>query len=134
VTSISPRSGRVLVIDDSDLAREAMGDELRKGGFTVFALPSPIGSTQHVLQNAIDVVVIDIQMPSISGDKLAKLFRSSTRFTGVRIVLVTGERIDDVDRMLAEVQADAFVAKRDIPTLLVPTVSRLVAERTAHRA
>jgi CheY-like chemotaxis protein len=78
---------RVLVIDDDEIVREVMCDLLRAKGCQVFDSGSPIGVTRTVGEQDIDVVVLDVMMPGLSGDKLAKLLRDNPRMPKLSIVL-----------------------------------------------
>ena len=105
---------RVLVIDDDEIVRELMCDLLRRRGCAVFDSGSPIGVTKLIVQHEIDIVVLDVMMPDISGDKLAKLLRSNPRLQQPTIVLVTSGRQEDLARLASEVAADAVVSKSEI--------------------
>ena len=80
---------RVLLIDDDDIAREFLASLLKDGGHEVHELPSPIGATRTILNEGIDVVVLDIFMPQMDGDKSAKMLRENPRLEGMGIVLVS---------------------------------------------
>ena len=80
----------VLVIDDCEIARAEMAQRLARAGFKVSNLASPIGATRVIVDQSIDVVVIDVQMPSIRGDRLAALFKGNPRFVTLGVILVTG--------------------------------------------
>jgi CheY-like chemotaxis protein len=118
------------VIDDSDVAREAMARALRSAGFEVFELPSAIGATAVVRRHAIDVVVIDVNMPQVRGESLARLLRSNPLFAKLGVVLVSGEPSEKIEELAASVQADAFVRKDESAGQLVDTVRRLRAGPT----
>ena len=75
----SGASATVLVVDDSDLARSEMMRLLVEDGLVVVGLASPIGATRAILANAVSVVVIDVLMPGMRGDRLAALFRGNPR-------------------------------------------------------
>jgi PleD family two-component response regulator len=117
--SVPPPSGNptVLVIDDSDIARAEMIRILTDAGLRAVGLSSPIGATRAILENAVNVVVIDVMMPSMRGDRLAALFRGNPRFKGLGVVLVSGEDEGELFRLAAEVGADAVVAKSRIREL-----------------
>src|SRR5258705_7598131 len=116
----------VLVIDDSERAREKMARVLRQAGMQVVTLASPIGATRAILQNEVDVVVIDLQMPGIRGDRLAALFRGNPRLKRLGVVMVSGESEAELARLAAEVGATEVVSKRCLDEL-VPTVLRVAA-------
>jgi CheY-like chemotaxis protein len=125
---------RALVIDDSDSARLAIASVLRAGGCLVWDLPSAIGASRVAMQNRIDVAVVDMSMPGLSGDKLVKVFRDNPRLEGVVIVVVSGcdaAELADVERTTA---VDAVLAKRDLDAFLLPLLARLLAARQTPAA
>lgn len=107
----------VLVIDDSDIAREQMADRLKQAGFTVSMLASPIGATRVIAEQAIDVVVVDVQMPSIRGDRLAALFKGNRRFAALGVILVTGANETELSQLGALAKADAVLSKGKLERL-----------------
>ena len=115
---------RVLVIDDDDIARMAMVDLLEAAGLQVSDLPSPIGATQKLLQEQIDVVVLDVMMPSLRGDKLANLLRKNPRLQHLGVILVTGALPDELHEVAGQVEAHAVIEKARIDEALVDAVNR----------
>jgi CheY-like chemotaxis protein len=91
-----------------------MCELLRDKGCEVFSVGTPIGVTRLIGIHKIDVIVLDVMMPDISGDKLAKLLRSNPRLSQLTIVLVSGEDGNALDLMAAEVKADTVVSKSNI--------------------
>ncbi|MGC4068127.1 MAG: response regulator [Polyangiaceae bacterium] len=105
---------RILVIDDDEVARELMCELLRARGCEVFDSGSPIGVSKLIAQYQINVIVIDIMMPDISGDKLAKLLRNNPRLDALSIVLVSSGDAERLSQLAAEVGADAVVPKAEL--------------------
>ena len=122
---------RILLIDDDEIAREFLASLLRDGGHVVHELPSPIGATRAILANAIEVVVLDIFMPQMDGDKSAKMLRENPRLQGIAIVLVSSCEPAQLEEIAKRVKADAVVSKADARTNLLLTVNRL--GRTTNR-
>lgn len=108
---------RVLIVDDNDLARAAMGRMLRAAGFEVFDMESPLGITRAVIHDDIDVVVVDVFMPAMRGERVVDLFRQSRRLRSLPVILVSGEAEVDLRELAAEHGANATVSKDDIRTL-----------------
>ena len=123
----------VLVVDDSDIARAEMKRLLSEAGMTVLTLASPIGATRAILDGNVEVVVIDVLMPGMRGDRLAALFRSNPRFKTLGVVLVSGEPPSELRRLLEETGASAVVPKSDMRALVV-AVQRCVRLRNAAGA
>lgn len=105
---------RVLVIDDSDVARAATCDVVRSVGLEPIELPTPIGATREIIRHEIKIVILDVNMPSMSGDKLATLFRANPRFAGLRILLISGAPSSEMQRLVLDSQADGYVSKAEL--------------------
>lgn len=121
------RTQSILVIDDSDLDRQAIADLLSSAGFTVYQLPSPIGATRAARDLHVGAVIIDQNQPSMDGSKLAALFRS-TGLTDLRVILISGSERQDMAEIARQSRADAFIAKQRLRDELLPTVRRLLAK------
>ena len=119
---------RVLVIDDDDVAREIIVDVLARDGHDVSSLPSPIGATKHIVENQIEVVVLDVMMPSMRGDKLAALLGRNPKLKNLGVVLVTSARAEDVSVLADAVSSVTIVAKDGLQADL-PMAVRRAAKR-----
>jgi CheY-like chemotaxis protein len=117
---------RVLVIDDDDISRETLVALLRDAGHHATSLPSPIGATKHIVSAEIQVVVLDVMMPSMRGDKLAALLFKNPKLKNLGVVLVTGAPATELATLASEVKAAAIVSKSSIDEDLVPAVRRAV--------
>jgi PleD family two-component response regulator len=118
----------VLVIDDSDVARAEMIRVLEQAGFRVMGLASPIGATRAILENGVRVVVIDIMMPGMRGDRLAALFRGNPRLRDLGVVLVSGASAAELLSLSVESGANAVVSKANLHEL-VPAVRKAMRRR-----
>ena len=116
----------VLVIDDSDVDREVIADLLALAGYTVHQLPSPIGATRKARELQVGLVVIDQNLPSLDGSKLAALFRNAAGLVDLRVVLTSSSDEMSMREITKQAKADAFVAKQRLREDLVPTVRRLL--------
>jgi CheY-like chemotaxis protein len=121
------RHASVLVIDDSDIDRGVMVELLADAGFEVHELPSPIGATRKARELQVGLVVIDQNLPSLDGSKLATLFRTAG-LSDLRVVLASSSDEITMLEITRQARADAFVAKQRLREELVPTVRRLLAK------
>jgi CheY-like chemotaxis protein len=124
---------RALVIDDDEIARELCVSVLEGAGYRVFELPSPIGATQTLVRQNIDVLVLDVAMPELSGDNLARLLRANERLADLVIVLVSSAAPGDLQSLARQVSADAVLSKADIRARLVETIGRAARVRQPSR-
>jgi PleD family two-component response regulator len=119
---IGAKQCSVLVIDDSEIARAKMVELLSAAGMKVTSRASPIGATRAIMSSDITVVVIDVLMPGMRGDRLAALFRGNPRLASLGVVLVSGESDSELNRLRGEVGADAVVSKTNLKDLAAAVV------------
>lgn len=117
---------RVVVIDDDDFEREFLVDLLRTAGFNVSSLRSVFGVTNHLVHEQAQVVVLDVMMPSIRGDKLATLLRRNPALPKLAVVLISSLPEAEIAPIMAEVQVDAFVSKAHVRSDLAATINSVV--------
>lgn len=120
---------RTLIIDDDDISRQGMVDLLEGAAFTVLEGASPIGVTQRLISEAIDVLVLDVFMPELPGDKLARLLRGNPRLGSLGIVLVSSMDPERLKALAQDVDADAVVNKAEVHLNLCAAVLRAARRR-----
>jgi two-component system phosphate regulon response regulator PhoB len=134
VVEVQPR---VLIIDDDEVVREAMSDLLRNSGCTVFDSGSPIGVTKTIVDNQINVIVLDVMMPEISGVKLARLLRSNPRMHQLSIILVSSADATRLGQIAIEINAESVMPKanihRDLCNIVLAAYQRKQLTLTSRR-
>ncbi len=119
---------RVVVIDDDDFEREFVVDLLKSAGhFNVSSMSSVFGLTNHLINEQVEVVVLDVMMPSIRGDKLATLLRKSPALANLGVVLISSLPETELLPLMAEVEVDAFVSKANLRTELAAVIRNVAA-------
>jgi two-component system OmpR family response regulator len=120
---------RILIIDDDDVARELLSFTLKQSGHNVFELATAIGATRSIFEHDIEAVVVDVNLPDISGDKLARVLRQNPRGSRLGIVLVSSRPIEELRALAMVAQADAVLSKSDIRSRLETAVQQACQRR-----
>ncbi|HZU62741.1 MAG TPA: response regulator [Novosphingobium sp.] len=80
---------RILVVEDNDLNRKLFGDVLKSQGFEV----EPVADGREALDKARsfapDLIIMDIQLPHVSGLELIAAARGDAVLAGVPVLAVT---------------------------------------------
>ena len=99
---------RVLIIEDEETYREALGFLLQREGFEVSqAADGTAGLAAYDRQGA-DIVLLDLMMPGLSGTEVCRQLRARGN---VPIIMVTA-RDSEVDKVVGlELGADDYVTK-----------------------
>ena len=102
---------RLLVADDDDMAREMLTEILTAVGYEVDAVPDGLQAWERVIGEDIRLLVIDWEMPGMSGIELCKKIRSEDLPAYVYVILLTGrDRTQDILTGLSA-GADDFIVK-----------------------
>jgi CheY-like chemotaxis protein len=128
-TAQSFRNARVLVIDDDEIALQAISDVLEEAGFQVRAMVSPIGATQVIASDGIQAAVIDLNMPLMSGDRLVSLIRSWDRLRDLPVVLISGTSAKTLEEVAQQLPDVPVVTKDGMRRVLVSVVARALSSR-----
>ncbi len=115
---------RVLLVDDDYGIREAMGMLFNEEGYEVATAANGFEALTQIKIATPDVIVSDLNMPSMSGYEFLSVVR--LRFSSIPVVAMSGD-YDSDQCFPGGVNADAFFAKgRCHPEELVRTVAELV--------
>jgi CheY-like chemotaxis protein len=120
----------VLVIDDDEIALQAIRDVLEKGGFQVRAMLSPIGASQVIAVDGIQAAVIDLDMPLLSGDGLVSLIRSWGHARDLPVALISGSSAKTLEEVAQKLPDVPVVTKDSMRRVLSSVVARALLARS----
>lgn len=117
---------RILIVDDQRDIRDMLSASIKTLGpnFFVIGVPSGEEALLVISTQDIDVLVLDVILPGITGLELLKKARQ--RFPKLKVVLVTGVSDAKIQREVAEAGADAFFIKPLAPFEFLETLRRLL--------
>jgi DNA-binding NarL/FixJ family response regulator len=99
---VAPEPLRVVIVDDHQFYRAGLADLLSQSGIEVVA-EAPDGQTaiRRVGEMAPDVVVMDLNMPGLSGADATRRLTELNPATRVLVLSVSAEETDVTDAILA---------------------------------
>jgi CheY-like chemotaxis protein len=83
--------GKVLLIDDDAIVRHVTTSRLESTGYVVVTRANAIGTSRVILEERPDVVLLDVQMPGLSGDALAQLLQNLPRQARTSVIFYSSE-------------------------------------------
>jgi DNA-binding NarL/FixJ family response regulator len=126
-------SKTVLVIDDSEVVLELVREALEAAGLKVQTRLGPQGSVNAVLREKPSLVLLDVNMPSLTGDAIAKII-SRTETRPDTIILLHSSLSAPTLRLKAiSTGADGFIQKsNDMSLLVLEVLAWLSGMRNRH--
>ena len=120
-------TARVLVVDDSGLARRNSRRILEAAGYEVVEAEDGLGALERYFVERPDVVLLDLVMKGMYGlDVLSKLRQIDA---SARVIIVTADIQNSSRDLVSEAGAVAFVTKPINPDELVTAVNDAVRGR-----
>ena len=113
---------RVAVIDDDLAMWQLMVQILRRQGFTIIDVQTPESLLADPERFSLDLLVTDVDMPSMSGDELARTIRQELPDIGLLVVSGSSD-----DSSIAGLANAVFLAKPFRPTAFVDAVLGLLS-------
>jgi diguanylate cyclase (GGDEF)-like protein len=124
----------VLAVDDDATVLDAVRATLATGGFNVVALADPQRFWQELERVQPDLVLLDIEMPGVSGVELCRVLRNDPRWATVPVLMLTARHDADTIGQVFAAGADDHLAKPLLPAELLVRVRNRVERLRLHRA
>jgi class 3 adenylate cyclase len=127
----SAASSTVLVVDDDESNRDVLGRVLQSKGYKVVLAGSGPEAIERVEQGGIDLVLLDIMMPDVSGLDVLKKLRETHARDALPVIMATArDQPQDMVEAL-KMGANDYVTK---PLDFAVVMARLEAQLSLKRA
>jgi len=123
---------KVLVVDDSRMARELHAFMLRSAGFDVREAENGSDAFEKLLCDSFDVVITDINMPQMDGYELIRRLRATKAYTDTPVIIVSTESEATDKSRGFEAGANVYVVKPTRPADLIANVHMLLGTTGAQ--
>ncbi|MEB3416185.1 response regulator [Alteriqipengyuania sp. WL0013] len=102
---------RILLVEDNDLNRKLFGDVLKAGGHDVMPIADGSQALEAMRRFGPDLVIMDIQLPNISGLDLIAQIRRDPALKAVPVLAVTAYAGKGDEEKIRDAGADNYLAK-----------------------
>ncbi|HRX86400.1 MAG TPA: response regulator [Phycisphaerae bacterium] len=125
------KNASILVVDDDADLRRAVSMRLALAGYAVQQAESGEAALAVCAAHAPDVVVLDVNLPGISGFSVCAELRGAVDRPGLSVVFLTGAARNAVDQSVARrsdhAGGDYFLAKPHDSELLLQLVDEITS-------
>lgn len=104
-------STRILYIEDNFDNRILIERVLMAEGFDITGIEDPVEGIRHALDNPPDLILMDINMPRISGLDATRKLRSAPQLDKTPIVALTANATKDILAQTLEAGCDGYITK-----------------------
>src|SRR5258706_1242821 len=113
------RPSRLLIVDDNEMNRDMLARRLTRKGYVIGLASSAKELLERIQRDAVDLVLLDIEMPNVSGLDALKTLREQYSPAQLPIIMVTAKTQSDDIVAALELGANDYLTKPiDFPVAL----------------
>jgi len=101
----------ILIADDNPVSRELLREALEPRGFNVIEAADGCEALRLIERDSPDLVLLDIQMPSLDGFAVLEAVRTGERSPHVRLVALTALAMESDRQRILAAGFDGYVSK-----------------------
>jgi len=117
----------VLVVEDNDLNMKLFHDLLEAHGYDIMQTRDGMEALKMARDHHPDLVLMDIQLPEVSGLEVTKWIKEDDRTSDIPVVAVTAFAMKGDEEKIREGGCEAYIAKPISVPEFVTTVQRFLS-------
>lgn len=123
---------KILLVDDANLFLEVAKQALKPTGAQILTARSGVEALKVLEATRPDVIILDLMMPEMGGDKVCMAVKSHPRFSDIPVIMVTSRgRAEEFERC-QRAGCDDFLTKPIKPEVLLEKILRLNKRSRRH--
>src|SRR6267143_2274114 len=127
--------GKLLIVDDNEMNRDMLARRLERKGYAVGVAESAQQWLEQIKREGADVVLVDIEMPDMSGLEALKTLREAYSPIELPVIMVTAKnQSEDIVKALDLGANDYLTKPVDFPVALARIATQLSQKRAQEAA
>lgn len=102
---------KVLIVEDNDLNLKLFRDLLEANGYITVETKEGINATELVRREKPDLILMDIQLPEISGLDVTRKIKADKSICDIPIIAVTAFAMKDDEEKILRAGCEAYISK-----------------------
>lgn len=103
---------KIVIIDDCTFMQKLAFDIISDAGFTAITATNSVEANAHIFaMPPPTMIIIDVEMPLLSGDKTAKKLKGMELTKGIPVLLLSSKTDDQMQKLCADSGADGYIIK-----------------------
>ena len=120
-------SKTILIVEDNDLNMKLFHDLLEAHGYSTIQTKDGIEALKLARHHRPDLILMDIQLPEISGLEVTKWIKEDDELKSIPIIAVTAFAMKGDEEKMREGGCEAYLAKPISVASFLRTVERFLA-------
>lgn len=116
----------VLIVEDNELNMRLFNDLLEAFGYRTVKTRDGLQAVPLARQHKPDLIVMDIQLPEISGLEITEKLKSDPELKGIPVLAVTAFAMRGDEQRIRDRGCEAYLSKPISVTTFLETVRRFI--------
>jgi len=125
---------KILAVDDEPSMTRGLTTLLARRGMTVTAVNDPLQFWTVLAETKPNLILLDLEMPRISGTELCRVVRSDPRWSELPVIFLSGHTDQASVQRVFAAGADDYVGKPFVPAELMMRIENRLSGVKARRA
>jgi two-component system cell cycle response regulator DivK len=117
----------ILVVEDNDLNIRLFRDLLEMHGYNIVLAQEGAEAPKLVRLHRPDLIVMDIQLPGMSGLEVTKWIKEDDALKAIPIIAITALALKGDEQKIREAGCDAYIAKPMSTSNFLKTIERFLS-------
>ena len=127
---MNTRTSHLLIVDDNEMNRDMLARRLARKGYEICIAGTAHGLVERIKDEGIDLVLLDIEMPEISGLDAVRILRKAYSPAELPIIMVTAKNQSEDIVSALELGANDYLTKPiDFPVAVARIGTQLSHKR-----
>ena len=116
----------VLIVEDNELNMKLFNDLLRAHGYETVQARNGLDGIELARQHKPDLILMDIQLPEVSGLEVTKWLKEDDTLKGIPVVAVTAFAMKGDEEVIRQGGCEAYISKPISVVSFLDTVRRFI--------
>lgn len=122
---------KIILVEDNDMLRKSLCFFLEQKSFIVDQFADGLEALNSIKQINYDLILLDINIPGISGMEITQYVRSEM-YLDIPIIIFTSSNVEQTEIDCFDIGADEFIAKPISPLVLITRINNLLNKKRAR--
>ena len=118
----------VLIVEDNELNMKLFHDLLEAHGFSTLQTRTGIEALKLARENRPDLILMDIQLPEVSGLEVTKWIKEDESIASIPVVAVTAFAMKGDEERIRQGGCEAYISKPISVSKFLETVKSFLGE------
>lgn len=126
VAMLQVMSKKVLIVEDNELNMKLFHDLLEAHGYETLQTREGLKAIDIAREHRPDLILMDIQLPEVSGLDVTKWLKSDEDLSGIPVVAVTAFAMKGDEERIREGGCEGYLSKPITVTSFIETIRKFI--------